>query len=54
MLALSVVVQVLIDEPESLDEAIKTLAAQADLDSTALLRMTRRLQEQFAFSLARA
>ena len=54
VLALSVVVQVLIDEPENLDAAIETLAAQADLDTTAVQRMTRRLQEQFAFSLADA
>ncbi len=54
VLALSLVVNTLMRDPAAVDELVPALAEQAELDSTAVLRMTRRLEEQFEQSLAYA
>lgn len=53
VLAVSVVVAALMNAPERLDDTIVAIAPQAELDETAVLRMARRLQEQFAHALTR-
>ncbi|MCP5270075.1 MAG: HDOD domain-containing protein [Burkholderiaceae bacterium] len=46
LLALSAVVQTMLTAPETLDDAVATLAPQADLDATLLLRGVRQIKEQ--------
>lgn len=46
VLALSVAVQAMMGTPESLDEVVAQIAAQADLDTTLMLRAARRIEEQ--------
>ena len=46
LLALSAVVQAMLTEPDTLDDAVATLAPQADLEVTLLLRGVRQIKEQ--------
>lgn len=46
LLALSATVHALLTAPETLDEAVASLAPQADLDATLLLRGVRQIKEQ--------
>ncbi len=52
VLALSVLADALMRQPEQLDEAAAAVAAQAELDTTLLLRAARRIQEQLADAAA--
>jgi HD-like signal output (HDOD) protein len=47
-LALSVIANTMMSEPDELDEVVATIAPQADLDTTLALRAARKLEEQFA------
>ncbi|MFN0183299.1 MAG: HDOD domain-containing protein [Aquabacterium sp.] len=53
VLALSAVIAALVNTPERLDETVIAVVPQADLDQDAVLRMVRRLQDQFAHALQR-
>lgn len=46
VLALSVIVQAMTAQPESLDEVIGQVAPQAELDTTLVLRAARRIEDQ--------
>ncbi|MBP6898452.1 MAG: HDOD domain-containing protein [Burkholderiaceae bacterium] len=46
VLALSVIVQAMLNQPESVDDVVPEVAPQADLDATLALRAVRRLAEQ--------
>lgn len=52
LLALSVIVQALIAEPEQLDETVLAVAPQADLDATLVLRAVRQIKEQLDEAVA--
>jgi HD-like signal output (HDOD) protein len=53
ILALSVLAQTMVAEPEALDERAERIAPQCDVDTQHLLRATRRVQEQFDEALVR-
>ncbi|WP_395701868.1 HDOD domain-containing protein [Aquabacterium sp.] len=52
VLALSVLADALMRQPEQLDEAAAAVGPQAELDTTLLLRSARRIQEQLAEAAA--
>jgi HD-like signal output (HDOD) protein len=52
LLALSAIVQALMAEPQRLDDTVLTMAPQADLDATLVLRAVRQIKEQLDEAVA--
>jgi len=53
IIALSVIARAIMVEPDTLDEVVKHIAAQAEIDVTLALRASRRVLEQLLDAAAR-